>query len=193
MCANLLAYPPSTTTVGDEQTLHLPQSRSTHMENTMKASVITRAISAAAICLVTLGFSSAVSASDYDNTDAIEVSHETAIPGMEIDLVLRGFKADTDVVVVINSDPVTLGTFRSDAEGVVRAKVSLPKTIEFGKHTIEASGTAPDGTPFAVSTEITLAATLPDTGSNLGLLVVLGGTAAALGAGMVVSRRRAAN
>jgi LPXTG-motif cell wall-anchored protein len=159
----------------------------------MKPSLIARTISAAAICLVTLGIGTAASASDYDNTDAIEVSRDTAIPGMDIEIVLRGFKANTDVTIIMYSDPVTLGTFRSDAEGVVRAKVTLPKDVELGKHSIEASGVAPDGTPFSASAEITLAATLPDTGSNLGLLIVLGGGAAVLGAGMIVSRRRTAN
>lgn len=158
----------------------------------MKKTLITRCIAAAAISASALSLSAGIaSASEYDNADSIEISHETATPGMAVEIVVRGFKAYSDVTLVMYSEPVTLGTFKADAEGVVRANVELPKDAELGKHTIEATGTAPDGSAITVSTEVTIAESLPDTGSDIGLLLILGGAAAAAGTGVVIARRRA--
>jgi LPXTG-motif cell wall-anchored protein len=159
----------------------------------MKKSIITRCIAAAAISASALSLGAGVaSASDYDNADSIEISHETATPGMTVEIIVRGFKANSDVTLVMQSDAVTLGTFKADAVGVVRAEVDLPKDAKLGKNTIEATGTAPDGSAIKVSTEITIAESLPETGSDIGMLLIIGGAAAALGTGVVVARRRAA-
>lgn len=51
-----------------------------------------------------------------------------------------GFKANTSLTAVLNSDPVTLASITANATGGFSATVTIPTTTTAGSHTIEVSG-----------------------------------------------------
>ncbi len=67
------------------------------------------------------------------------------------------FRAGSDVVVTLQSDPVTLGTAVANSAGVINATYSLPVGVTAGPHTVIATGTRLDtGVTDSVSAAITV-------------------------------------
>ena len=71
---------------------------------------------------------------------------------------LDGFAPLSDVTVTLRSDPVVLGTFKSDAQGRVRATVTLPSNVTIGNHSLTVAGLDPAGRAYAVTSPLVVAA-----------------------------------
>lgn len=81
----------------------------------------------------------------------------TAVPGDSITVSGTGFAPYSPVTLGMYSVPVHLDTVTADAAGSFTARVTLPSDLT-GRHSIVAIGTAPDGSPRSLVTEIELAA-----------------------------------
>jgi len=120
----------------------------------------------------------------------------TATPGAKITKVFTGFQPYEVVTLVLHSDPVVLGTFTADADGVVTAEFTLPAGTELGTHHLVLDGDM--GTHYSEEFVVTgTAATVSDseslayTGASVGLPLALGaGLLVAGGGALVVTRRR---
>jgi hypothetical protein len=62
------------------------------------------------------------------------------------------------VTVVIQSDPITLGTLTPDSTGTVTGQFTIPASVPAGSHTLVLSGTGADGTARTISLPFTVAA-----------------------------------
>jgi hypothetical protein len=117
-------------------------------------------------------------------------SSNVAAPGQKIVKVLKGFKPNESVTLVLHSTPVTLGTFPADANGVVTATFTLPADMALGTHTLAFDGTL--GSHY--ESPVTLTAdgkALAYTGASVTLPLVGGSVLVAAGAGaLVIGRRR---
>ncbi|WP_138735798.1 hypothetical protein [Modestobacter excelsi] len=124
-------------------------------------------------------------------------SAATATPGAKITKVFTGFQPFEHVTLVLHSDPVVLGEFDADANGVVTATFTLPAGTAIGTHHLVLDGDA--GTHYsetivvAAGTTTASSGSLAYTGANVGLPLALGaGLLVAGGGALVVTRRRAA-
>lgn len=70
----------------------------------------------------------------------------------------RGFAPDSAVGVYLFSEPRTLGTLQTDAQGVFSGVVPVPDDVPVGVHTAQVSGYTPDGDILVVSLGIEVAA-----------------------------------
>ncbi|MCZ2816730.1 hypothetical protein [Modestobacter sp. VKM Ac-2984] len=131
------------------------------------------------------------------NTPGIAATSSTATsnvaaPGQEVTKTYKGFKAFEKVTLVLHSDPVVLGTYTADANGVITATFTLPAGTTLGTHTLALDGDA--GSHFEET--ITLTAdgkALAYTGASVALPLVAGTVLVGAGAGaLVLSRRRTA-
>lgn len=109
----------------------------------------------------------------------------TAVSGA-VEVVMPGS------TVHVSLNPST--TVTADAEGRATFSLSVPAGT-YGTHTVTATGTKTDGTPFSVSASVTLVkcVPLPETGtSNTGTMLMIGAGALMLGSTLVVGaiRRR---
>ncbi|MFW3170618.1 fibronectin type III domain-containing protein [Geodermatophilus sp. CPCC 206100] len=123
-------------------------------------------------------------------------------PGEELVVVGTGFAPGTDVSVIIYSEPQVLGTVRTDGNGAFRLEVEVPADLAAGRHSLIASGTAPDGTQRFLRMDVTVdaagvatatdeAGDLAYTGAEPLVPALLGLGALAVGGSLlVVSRRR---
>jgi hypothetical protein len=104
----------------------------------------------------------------------------------------EGFAPLSFADLFIYSDPVYLGRFQADAQGVITAQVIVPDSVVAGNHNIVGSGTAADGKLFSVASPVVLSpASLSFTGSNTGNLLSLAGFLIVVGAtGTIAARRR---
>lgn len=82
------------------------------------------------------------------------VSSSTVAPGGQVRFVATGFKPHSDVTLILRSDPIVLGTFKADANGVVDVLVTLPTNVAPGGHSLTASGVDPSGRPREVVASI---------------------------------------
>ena len=114
--------------------------------------------------------------------------------GRTVEVSIGGFAPNSTVDVFIRSEPVYLGRFQSDANGVVKIAVTIPDDVPAGDHNIVAAGTDPSGNPFSVAAAVAVGPTatrLALTGSNSGNLVALAGLLIAVGSvGTIAARRR---
>lgn len=125
---------------------------------------------------------------------------EEVQPGTEIALSGSGFAPGAQIDIVIESDPIHLGTVSTDATGYFEATVTIPTTgLSAGDHTLKATGPGPAGGLRVLSIPIEVAGSpvaaspapygLPVTG-----LVVLPfaafGLAAVVGGAFLVQRSR---
>ncbi|SOC48518.1 hypothetical protein SAMN05660748_1214 [Blastococcus aggregatus] len=121
--------------------------------------------------------------------------------GEQLSLSWTGFQPGEQVTVVMRSEPVTLGTFTTDATGTVTAALQLPDEAEAGAHTLTFSGplsgdlvvlpfrvAAADGA--AASAAGSAAEATSDDGALTPWLVGGGLAALLLGAGGVALHRR---
>lgn len=131
---------------------------------------------------------------------------EEVQPGTEITLSGSGFAPGAQIDIVIESDPIHLGTASADATGFFEATVTIPTTgLSVGDHTLKATG--PDATgglrvlsiPVEVVGSAGAAAPgprptgpgLPVTGSVVLPLAALG-VAAVVGGALLIQRTRRA-
>lgn len=63
----------------------------------------------------------------------------------EVDVVVTGLVPGTTYTVIMYSTPLELGRGVVDGEGEVRATVKMPKSVEFGEHTLQLNGVGPGG------------------------------------------------
>ena len=129
-------------------------------------------------------------------------SDRAAVPGEKITRVIAGFKPFENVTLVLNSDPVVLGTFKADANGVVTATFTLPAGLSLGQHTLVFDGDQGTHYEEILTVEAAAAAAvaakpassgLAYTGASIALPLALGGGLLAAGGGaLVISRRRSA-
>jgi len=126
------------------------------------------------------------------------------------------FTPGSNVVVTLQSDPVTLGTVVASATGTINATYNLPVGVTAGAHTVTATGTGLEsGVAEAVSAQITvtipagcvsnrnvtsstasLASTtttggnLPRTGSDFGIVPFIGAALLVAGGLIVMAARK---
>lgn len=92
----------------------------------------------------------------------------TVRAGEQLTLSGRGFEPDRELPVILNSDPVLLGTVTTDDEGAFSAELTIPESLPAGEHIItvgdasipitvlpaepgvDADDTARDGAPAAL-------------------------------------------
>ena len=158
--------------------------------------------------MVVLAMAAPAAAQQYPPAvNSLTVSDTTPSPGQTITIEGRTFAPGSTATVVLNSDPVTLGSATADALGVIALQATIPTDTPLGAHTLVATGPAPNGQMLTLSLAIQVVpaegsgggsggGNLPNTGSNstlplaqvgLGLLA-LGGVIYAIAA----KRRRGA-
>lgn len=145
-----------------------------------------------------------------DVTPSVSLSASSVVAGGVIDVSASGLTPGTSYVVVLHSDPVTLGTATADGAGALSlARATVPASTPAGAHTVTvAAASDPSIVIASAPLTVTAAATTPGTsgGSSstrgslantgadvpLGLLAVAALLAVA-GAGLTtVARRRRA-
>ncbi|MCZ2812676.1 MULTISPECIES: hypothetical protein [unclassified Modestobacter] len=131
------------------------------------------------------------------NTPGISVTKNSttsnvAKPGQQITHVLKGFKPNEKVTLVLHSTPVTLGVFTADANGVLTATYTLPAGTTLANHTLAFDGDA--GSHYEIALTLTAdGKALAYTGASVTLPLVAGTVLVGAGAGaLVLSRRRTA-
>jgi titin len=106
-----------------------------------------------------------------------------------------GYAPNSTVTLAIYSTPQVLTTVVTDASGNFTATVTVPAGLAAGNHTLVASGVDSSGNVRYVNLAVTVsgsgAATLAYTGADVALPAIGGLAAVALGAGLIVVRRRA--
>jgi hypothetical protein len=115
--------------------------------------------------------------------------------GTSVDLTASGFAASSPVTVTLRSEPLVLGTANADSTGVFRLSVQIPADTPTGTHTLEVSGTGPDGAAHVVSRQINIIDALPNTGLRhrlalAAMALALVGVGLALVIGAAPRRRR---
>ncbi len=124
------------------------------------------------------------------STTTDKTTGAAAAPGQKVVKVLKGFKAGEKVTVVLHSEPVVLGVFTADANGVVTVEFTVPVGTPLGNHTIAYTGD--QGTYFEEALQLTAdGKALAYTGASIAMPLIGGSVLLAAGAGaMVVGRRR---
>ncbi|MFZ4893220.1 GH92 family glycosyl hydrolase [Plantibacter sp. Mn2098] len=90
---------------------------------------------------------------------SVTLSAGTVRPGDSLTLSGTGFAAGEQVQVVLHSEPVTLGEFEANGDGVFEARVTIPDTAPVGDHTIEVTGLTSGAN---ASAPLSIVAKLPD-------------------------------
>lgn len=76
----------------------------------------------------------------------LDTSSGTVVaPGEDLTVTGSGFAGGAQVVITIESDPITLGATVADAAGAISTSVQIPTTLTDGSHTLKATGTAAGG------------------------------------------------
>ena len=70
--------------------------------------------------------------------------------GSEVNLSASGFQPESEVDVIIFSEPTNLGQIKVDANGTVTAQVTLPSNLEIGNHTLVLNGVDAKNQPISV-------------------------------------------
>lgn len=127
-----------------------------------------------------------------------EVSDDTVRPGQQIVFEGDGFAPNEVLGVTFFSDPVNLGTVRSDEDGVVEALIVIPASATLGAHRIVVTGPGENGETHRAIANVTVVAaggTLPRTGSSshLGGWLLAAAVSLLVGAHLVWWRRSAAD
>ncbi|HEY7069503.1 MAG TPA: hypothetical protein VH479_05295, partial [Acidimicrobiales bacterium] len=86
--------------------------------------------------------------------NSLTVSDTTPSPGQTITIQGQTFAQGATATVVLNSDPVTLGSATASAAGVITLQATIPQDIPLGSHTLVASGPAPNGQTLSLSLAI---------------------------------------
>lgn len=72
-------------------------------------------------------------------------SGATVAAGEDVTVTGSGFAGGAEVVITIESDPITLGATTADATGAISTSVVIPTTLTNGSHTLKATGMAAGG------------------------------------------------
>jgi len=153
-----------------------------------------------AVLVLFVAFGSAAQAQQYPPASNVLSAELQVGPNCRITytLVARTYRPGTSVTFTLFSHPVRLGSAIADESGTATLSRRLPQDTTMGIHTIQASGTAPDGSPLTVESTILVQCKKPAlarTGSDLaGPLTRAGIAAVAAGAlAVLVARKRRAN
>ena len=124
------------------------------------------------------------------STTTDKTTGTAAAPGQKVVKVLKGFQPWENVTLVLHSDPVVLGTFQADANGVVTVEFTLPAGTPLAQHTLAYDGDK--GTHFEEVLQVTAdGKALAYTGTSIAMPLLGGSVLLAAGAGaMVIGRRR---
>jgi titin len=121
-------------------------------------------------------------------------SSSTVAPGKTVTVTGTGYAPGSSVSVVIYSTPQVLTTIIADASGNFSVQVTIPAGLAAGSHTLVASGVDASGVLRYVTLPVTVTssgtAALAYTGADVGLPAIGGLVAVAVGAGLLVARRR---
>lgn len=115
----------------------------------------------------------------------LSVARSSVAVGEQVTVTGTGFPPDLTLDMVLNSDPVTLGTAVTAADGTLSFGFTVPSTIPVGEHTITA--VVDDRVLSSVALTVT---GLPDSGLDVGPLTAIGGLCLLLGFGAVLLARR---
>ena len=122
------------------------------------------------------------------------MSDATVEPGQQVNVVGGGFAPDRDLRADLFSDPVFLGSTRSDAAGRFAITVTIPANVSPGPHRIVVSGPGRQGgTHRSVATvTVVVAVTRPlaRTGGDSAGLLRLAMMSTLMGAVLVVATQR---
>lgn len=128
---------------------------------------------------------------------SITVSPTVVAPGGTVTITCTGFDPGETVIIVLHTDPVTLGTATADPSGDVHTTVTIPTNTTPGQHTITVTGETSGLTLSATITvegAVTAAAapssSLPFTGANVAATTGVGAGAVAIGGGLVLAARK---
>lgn len=129
------------------------------------------------------------------NTPGIAVTKNSttsnvAKPGQQVTQVLKGFKPNEKVTLVLHSTPVTLGVFTAAANGVLTATYTIPAGTTLATHTLAFDGDA--GSHYEIALTLTAdGKALAYTGASVALPLIGGTALLAAGAGaLVIGRHR---
>jgi LPXTG-motif cell wall-anchored protein len=132
-------------------------------------------------------------------------------PGGTLTVHSTGWKPGTEVVVTLQSDPITLGSAVANSVGEVNASFTVPVGFAIGSHTVSLTGLNIAGNVRTVSAPITVAAiasavqpaaqpaqaqpaattsSLPATGSDTGSLAVIAVLLLGTGVALVATGHR---
>ncbi|MCT9819013.1 hypothetical protein N3K63_01795 [Microbacterium sp. W1N] len=118
----------------------------------------------------------------------MKLSRTSLAPGDVFDVTAGGFAPDESVTFTLHSDPLTVGTLRANAAGVVSGALTVPVAAPAGAHRLVAVGVV-SGTE--VSTALTVTGALAVTGGTIAGGAALAGVAlVVLGTAFVLRRRR---
>ncbi|HTZ44470.1 MAG TPA: fibronectin type III domain-containing protein, partial [Jatrophihabitans sp.] len=90
----------------------------------------------------------------------------TLSPNQRITVVGTGFLPFSSITVILYSSPQVLGTAVTDAHGNFRLPVTIPATLEAGKHNVVASGVDPAGRTRLIRMPVVAATAAGGTGSG---------------------------
>ncbi|MET0302718.1 MAG: GH92 family glycosyl hydrolase [Microbacteriaceae bacterium] len=79
----------------------------------------------------------------------VQLSTDSARPGDAITVSGTGYASGEEVTVTFNSEPVLLGTFAVNADGVFSVTVEIPEDATLGEHTIVVEGLSSGATASA--------------------------------------------
>ncbi|HEX2272940.1 MAG TPA: hypothetical protein VHG90_03590 [Acidimicrobiales bacterium] len=132
-------------------------------------------------------------AASPDTESQAQVSDATVTPGEQVTVTGGGFAPNRDLRIDMDSDPVFLGTTRSDAGGRFTATVTIPLNASPGAHRIVVSGPGPGGGTHrsiaTVNVVVTVGRPLARTGGTsagllrLAIVFTLAGMVLLVGAG----------
>jgi len=86
--------------------------------------------------------------------NSLTVSDTTPSPGQTITIQGQTFATGSTATVVLNSDPVTLGSATANAAGQIALQATIPMDTPLGSHTLVATGPAPNGQTLSLSLAI---------------------------------------
>jgi LPXTG-motif cell wall-anchored protein len=97
--------------------------------------------------------------------NSLTISDTTPSPGQTVTIQGQTFAEGATATVVLNSDPVTLGSATANAAGQIVLQATIPTDTPLGSHTLVASGQAPNGQTLSLSLAIEV---VPAQGSGTG-------------------------
>lgn len=78
----------------------------------------------------------------FQGAPTISADDVTLVNGQKVTVSVRGFNGGEDLDVTLHSDPIKLGTMRTDATGAATGTFTIPANVPAGQHTIVVSNAA---------------------------------------------------
>lgn len=131
----------------------------------------------------------------YAPDGAPSLSTSSPAPGTSLSVSGDGFRAGSQVRVVMFSDPVVLGTAKANAAGEAKLEVKIPASFAAGsEHRIEIQGVDSSGEVRVLSQKVTLGGgnggVLAETGAVLVPVAATGLLLLIVGGALVASGRK---